>query len=135
MRLSPLWLRMSTMYKGLVGVRALDGTEMSVVCLGGSYFVSSLRSAGVEGRIVGSAKAAEEALELLVEEGNCKVIIVPESLAQGLDRKRDELSRRGLVYPVFAVVPDVEGRAGERTERLYRLVSQAVGAKLKLGEG
>lgn len=84
---------------------------------------------------MGTAEEAEQVLELLVRDGNCRVVIVPESLAPALDRKRDELSRRGGVYPVFAVVPDMERRTEERTNRLYRLVSQAVGAKLKLGEG
>lgn len=111
------------------------GSEMSVVSIGDSYFVTSLRSVGVEGRVVSSGGEAEQVLELLAEGGKCKVLIVPESLAHALDPRRDELSRRGVVYPVFAVVPDLEGRVGERTNRLYRLVSQAVGAKLKLGEG
>jgi len=107
---------------------------MSVVALGGPYFVTALKAVGVDGRVVGSAKEAEDAVDLLVREGKCKVVIVPESRALELDRKRDELSRRGAYYPVFAVVPDIEERAQERTGRLYRLVSQAVGAKLKLGE-
>ena len=80
-----------------------------------------------------SAKEAEDVLELLVGEGKCKVVVVPEGLALELDHKRDELLRRGAVYPVFAVIPGMEG-VGERTNRLHRLVSQAVGAKLKLGE-
>lgn len=134
-RLSSHWRELAVGIKGLSRFGRPDGVKMSVVALGGSYFVTSLRAVGVEGRIVGSAKEAEEALELLVGEGECKVVIVPESLSPGLDRKRDELSRRGVVYPVFAVVPDVEGRTLEKTNRLYRLVSQAVGAKLKLGEG
>lgn len=107
---------------------------MSVVALGGPYFVTSLRAAGVDGRQVGSAKEAEDALELLVGEGKCKVVIVPEALALDLDHKRDELARRGVYYPIFAVVPDIEPHPRERPQRLYRLVSQAVGAKLKLGE-
>lgn len=107
---------------------------MSVVALGGPYFVTSLKSVGVDGRVVESAKQAEDEVELLISEGKCKVIIIPEGLALELDRKRDELSRRGAVYPLFAVVPEMEGKVQERTHRLYRLISQAVGAKLKLGE-
>lgn len=107
---------------------------MSVVALGEPYFVTSLRAAGVDGRIVRDASEAEQAVEQLVNEGKCKVIIVAEGLAVKLERKRDELARRGLYYPVFAVVPEMGKRSEERTRRLYELVSQAVGAKLKLGE-
>lgn len=108
--------------------------EMSVAALGGPYFVTALKAVGVDGRVVGTAKEAEDAVELLVAEKKCKVIIVPEGLALGLERKRDELARRGVYYPIFAVVPEMEGKVQERTHRLGQLLSQAVGAKLKVGE-
>ena len=122
--------------KGLIEEDGSRGTgwEMSVVALGEPYFVTSLRAAGVDGRAVGDAREAEEAVELLVREDKCKVIVVPERLAVMLEHKRDELARRGIYYPVFAVVPDMDERAQERTHRLYQLISQAVGARLKLGE-
>lgn len=107
---------------------------MSVVALGEPYFVTSLRAAGVDGRVVEGAKEAEEAVEQLAAEGKCKVVVVAEGLAVKLERKRDELARRGVYYPVFAVVPEMERGTQERTHRLYELVSQAVGARLKLGE-
>jgi len=107
---------------------------LSVVALGEPYFVTSLRAAGVEGRVVQSAKEAEDAVELLATEGKCKVVLVSEGLAVKLERKRDELARRGEYYPVFAVIPGMAKGTEERTGRLYQLVSQAVGAKLKLGE-
>ena len=107
---------------------------MSVNALGDAYFVTALRTVGVEGNIVQSAKEAEDALDLLIAKGNCKVIVLPYKLAIELERKRDELSRRGLYYPVFVIIPGIDGATEERTHRLYDLVSQAVGAKLKLGE-
>jgi vacuolar-type H+-ATPase subunit F/Vma7 len=110
------------------------GWEMSVVALGEPYFVTSLRAAGVESRVVGSVEEAESAVEMLVGEGKCKVIVISEGLALKLERKRDELARRGVYYPVFAVVPEMGKRVQERTHRLSQLISQAVGARLKLGE-
>lgn len=107
---------------------------MSVVALGEPYFVTSLRAAGVEGRVVQSTKEAEDAVELLAKEGRCKVVVVSEGLAVKLERKRDDLARRGEYYPVFAVVPGLGVESEGRTHRLYQLVSQAVGAKLKIGE-
>ena len=104
------------------------------MALGEPYFVTSLRAAGVEGRVVQTIKEAEDAVDQLAGEGKCKVVIVSEGLAVKLDRKRDELARRGEYYPVFAVVPGMGKESEGRTGRLYQLVSQAVGAKLKLGE-
>lgn len=107
---------------------------MSVNALGDEYFVTALRAVGAEGNIVQSTKEAEDAVDLLVAKGNCKVIVLPYNLGIALERKRDELSRRGLYYPVFVLIPGIDGIIEERTHRLYELVSQAVGAKLKLGE-
>lgn len=106
---------------------------MSVNALGDAYFVTALRSVGVEGNIVQSSKEAEDAVDLLVAKGNCKVVVIPYNLAASLERKRDELSRRGAYYPVFVVIPGIDSVIEERTHRLYDLISQAVGAKLKLG--
>jgi vacuolar-type H+-ATPase subunit F/Vma7 len=109
--------------------------NLSVVSVGDSYFVTALRAAGVDGRVADSPKDAEEIVDTLVSEGRCKVIIVPERVGSILERKRDELGKRGIYYPIFAVVPGLDGEIGkERTKRLYELISQAVGARLKLGE-
>ena len=107
---------------------------MSVVALGDQYFITALRAAGVDGRAVQSAKDAEEAVDRLVSEGNCKVILVPAKLSLLLERKRGELGRRGVRYPVFAVVPPMDGAMHQESDRLYQLINQAVGARLKLGE-
>jgi vacuolar-type H+-ATPase subunit F/Vma7 len=105
---------------------------MSVVSLGDAYFVTALRSVGIEGKTVRSAMEAEEAVEFLTKGGNCKAIVVTEKLAFMLERKRSELARRGLNYPVLIVVPEMEGGVSDRTRRLYKLVSEAVGAGLRL---
>jgi vacuolar-type H+-ATPase subunit F/Vma7 len=107
---------------------------MSVVALGDPYFVTSLRVVGVAGRMVQTTEDAENAVEQLVSEGMCKVILVTERLALKLERKRGELARRRVNYPVFAVVPEMDGRIQEKSNKLYQLISQAVGARLKLGE-
>lgn len=108
---------------------------MSVVALGDPYFVTALRVAGVEGRIVLTAKEAEYIVDVLIRERKCKVIILSEKLAILIERKRNELAKLGNYYPVFVVVPGLDGTIEEgRTRRLYQLISQAVGAKLKLGE-
>jgi vacuolar-type H+-ATPase subunit F/Vma7 len=108
---------------------------LSVVAIGDQYFVTALRAAGVDGRIVRNASETEGIVDDLVKEGKCKVIIVPEKVGSFLERKRDELARRGTYYPIFAVVPALDGEIGkERTRKLYELISQAVGARLKLAE-
>lgn len=107
---------------------------MSVVALGDRYFITALRAAGVDGREVRSQREAEEAVEALVGGGKCAVVIVADGLAAGLERKREELARRRVYYPVFVVVPEMDGRSEAKTGKLYELISQAVGARLKLGE-
>lgn len=107
---------------------------MSVVSVGDRYFVASLRAVGVEGRVASSSDEAGDVIEQLVEKGECKVVVVPQNLAAGLEKKRDDLARRKVHYPIFAVVPDIVPSGGERSDRLYRLIGMAVGARLRLGE-
>ena len=107
---------------------------MSVNALGDSYFVTALRAVGAEASVVRSTKEAEDAVDILVAKGNCKVIVISYELAVALERKRNELARRALHYPVFVIIPGIDGVIEKRTYRLYNLISQAVGAKLKLGE-
>ncbi len=107
---------------------------MSIVALGDKYFVTALRAVGVDGRVVHGTNEAENLVDILVKEAKCKIIIVSEKVASNLDRKRDELAKYEIQYPIFAVIPGLDGGIGkERTQRLYELISQAVGAKLKLG--
>lgn len=116
------------------GKYAVASSGMSVSALGDPYFITALRTVGVEGNVVRSTKEAEEAVDLLVAKGKCKVLVISYKLADMLERKRNELTRRGIYYPVFVTIPGLDGDIEGRTHRLYDLVSQAVGAKLKLGE-
>jgi vacuolar-type H+-ATPase subunit F/Vma7 len=108
---------------------------LSVVALGEFYVVNALRAAGVDGREVRSVEEAESEIDLLVKEGKCKVLLVTERLANDLERKRNELSKHRIFYPVFVAIPELSGKMEKKTtEKLYQLISQAVGARLKLGE-
>lgn len=107
---------------------------MSVVALGDKHFVTSLRATGVDGRAVVSPTEAEGVVDGLVSEGRCRVVIVAAGLAAGLERKRNELAKRGAYFPIFVVVPERPSDVKAGADRLYRLIGQAVGARLKLGE-
>lgn len=126
-------LRRREVIKGLFEVKGTQTRgEMSVVSVGDRYFVASLRAAGVEGRVASTPGEAGDVIEGLVAEGECKVVVVPQALAAGLEKKRDELARRKVYYPVFAVVPDIVPGRGAKSDRLYRLIGMAVGARLRL---
>ena len=107
---------------------------MSVTAVGDSYFITALRLAGVDGRNAHDAREAEQVIDQLIKEGRCKVLLIPEDLALKLKKKRKELSNNRRIYPVFAIIPGLNGPVGERVKEIHQFISQAVGVKLKLSE-
>jgi vacuolar-type H+-ATPase subunit F/Vma7 len=103
---------------------------MSIVVLGDEFFVTNFRLAGISGHVVKNEEEARDKIEDLIKEEKCKIVVISESMAIKL--KKDREKWRGKVYPIFAIVPGLEGPKGERLHELYFLVSQAVGVKLKL---
>jgi vacuolar-type H+-ATPase subunit F/Vma7 len=103
---------------------------MSVVVIGDEFFITGYRLAGVPGFVVRDESEARERIEEIMKEGKCKIVIISEGMAIKLRKDRERW--RDKVYPIFAIIPGLEGPKGERLNELYSLVSQAVGVKLKL---
>jgi len=103
---------------------------LSVVALGDEFFVTGYMLAGARGMVVADDDAARKKIEELMETDECKVIIISEELAIRLKDDRERWRKRA--YPIFAIMPGLEGAKGKRLSELYSLVSLAVGAKLKL---
>ena len=103
---------------------------MSVVALGDEFFVTGYMLAGARGVVAADEAAARKKIEELIETGECKVVIMSEELAIKLKDDRERWRKRA--YPIFAILPGLEGARGKRLGELYSLVSLAVGAKLKL---
>ncbi|MEM3383024.1 MAG: V-type ATP synthase subunit F [Nitrososphaerales archaeon] len=103
---------------------------MNIVALGDDFFITNFRLAGVPGFVVNNEEEARNKIEEIIKEGKCKIVVISESMAIKLKKDREKWRER--VYPIFAIVPGLEGPKGERLHELYFLVSQAVGVKLKL---
>jgi len=105
---------------------------VSVVALGDEFFVTGYMMAGARGMVVADEAAARKRIEELMETDECKVVIISEEMAIRLKDDRNRWRERA--YPIFAILPGLEGARGERLRELYSLVSLAVGAKLKLSD-
>ena len=103
---------------------------MSILAIGDEFFITNFRLVGVPGAMVKNEIEARDKIEEIIKERKCKIVVISESLAIKL--KKDRERWRENVYPIFAIVPGIEGPKGERLNELYSLVSQAVGVKLKL---
>jgi vacuolar-type H+-ATPase subunit F/Vma7 len=104
---------------------------MRVAIMADKYLSTGFRLAGVKSFPVETTEASARLDEIMRDE-QCKVIILPENLAEILKKKREEMMSKGRIFPVFAVVPDFEGSRKLREKELYEVVERAVGAKLKV---
>jgi vacuolar-type H+-ATPase subunit F/Vma7 len=103
---------------------------MSIVAVGDEFLITGFRLAGVPGVVVNDEAEARERIDEIIKEKKCKVVMISEDMAIRL--KSDREKWRKNVYPLFVIVPGLEGPRLERVRELYSLVSQAVGVKLKL---
>ncbi|HUW48584.1 MAG TPA: V-type ATP synthase subunit F [Patescibacteria group bacterium] len=106
---------------------------MDIVMIADKYLSSVFRLAGVEALEVEDEDSAVEKAEELVDEGNCKILLVTEKIAMQLGELREKLLRQKKFYPVFVIVPDFGGTLGERKKELTQLVNKSIGVKLKVG--
>ena len=106
---------------------------MSVAVIADKYLATGFRLAGVDAFPVKDGEEAKKKLEEIIAEKKYKVVLIPERFAPSLREERMRLLESEEIYPVIALIPDLEGSTGERTQELYQLISQAVGARLKLG--
>jgi vacuolar-type H+-ATPase subunit F/Vma7 len=104
---------------------------MRVAIVADKFLSTGFRLAGVEPFIAGTAEASAKLDEVMRDE-QYKVIILPESLAEALRKRREEVAKKERVFPIFAIVPDFGESRGLREKELYQVVERAVGAKLRV---
>ena len=105
---------------------------MDVAVVGDRYFVIGFELAGAVAYVVKSGKEAAQVMRKIVDEKKHKLVILPEELAEATREERVRVIKRGEVYPIFVVIPGLRGAAGKRVEELRELISQAVGAQIKI---
>jgi vacuolar-type H+-ATPase subunit F/Vma7 len=103
-----------------------------VAIIADKFLATGFRLAGVVAFSVQNMQEAANTLERIVAEDRYDVIIVTESESMALRKQREAILARGKARPVIAVVPDFKGPTGERLQELHTLISQSVGAELKL---
>ncbi len=105
---------------------------MTVAVVGPPPFITCFELVGAEGFEAESGEEAASLLRRLVEEGDYRLIVLPERFAEETLPVREAVMRRGDISPIFALIPDLTLETGMRMEELKRAVSLAVGTKLEL---
>ncbi|MFQ5710496.1 MAG: V-type ATP synthase subunit F [Candidatus Geothermarchaeales archaeon] len=105
---------------------------MSIAIIADKYLATGFRLTGVHAFPVRNVEEAVGKLREIIAEDKYKVVLVPERFATRLREEREKLVEGVKVHPVLAMIPGFEGPTGERVGELYKLISQAVGARLKL---
>jgi vacuolar-type H+-ATPase subunit F/Vma7 len=106
---------------------------MEIVMVGDRYLASGIRLTGVDTIEATNDEDAAKKVGELVLEGTYKVILITERVSLKLKKLRDDLLKARRFYPVFVIIPDLEGPINERIKELHQLVNQAIGVKLELG--
>jgi len=105
---------------------------MSAVAIGPSPFITCFELIGITGFEAESGEEAVKILQGIVEERKAKLIVFPERFAKETDEIRSLVMKKGEIWPVFALIPDLKMASGMRLEELKAVVSLAIGAKLEL---
>lgn len=105
---------------------------MSIAVIGPSTFVTCFELIGASGHEVHKEEAVVATLNRLVNEGDYKLIIIPERYAVATRPIRKDVMKRGEITPIFALIPDLTMETGMRLEELQTVVSLAIGTKLEL---
>lgn len=87
---------------------------------------------GARGFKVKNADEAKKIVTELISGESYKLIILPERFTIVTADMRTQLLKKGKIWPVFAIVPDLSGIKGKRVEEIKSIIGSAVGAKLKL---
>jgi vacuolar-type H+-ATPase subunit F/Vma7 len=103
---------------------------MRAAIIADKYLSTGFRLAGVEPFPIENVQEAGAKLDEILKDEQYKVVVLPENVAHVLKEKRDEMVRKGKIFPVFVVVPDFEGSKRLREKELYEAVGRAIGAKL-----
>jgi vacuolar-type H+-ATPase subunit F/Vma7 len=105
---------------------------MSIAAIGPSPFVTCFELIGINGFEAESGEELAKILLELVEGRKFKLIVLPERFAKETDEIRSLVMKKGEIWPVFALIPDLTMVSGMRLEELKSIVSLAIGAKLEL---
>jgi len=77
--------------------------------------------------------ATRKVYELTIEE-KYKLIIINENVASKLKGFRQNLLVTHRFYPIFLIIPGLDGSLKNRITELRQIVSQSLGIKLKFGD-
>jgi len=105
---------------------------MNVAVVGPSPFVTCFEFIGIEGFEAESGEEVAKLLRDLVEEKKFKLLVIPERFAKETENIRSLVTKKGDIYPIFALIPDLTMVSGMRIEELKAVISLAIGAKLEL---
>ena len=105
---------------------------MSIAVLGSPSFVTCFELIGAIGYEKEDGESVAAALKQLVDEGEYKLVLIPERFAEATFLTREQVMKSGEITPVFALVPDFTMETGMRMEELQAVVSLAIGTKLEL---
>lgn len=105
---------------------------MSVVAIGPSPFITCYELIGINGFEAENGEEVAKILQGIIEERKFKLIVLPERFAKETDEIRSLVMKKGEIWPVFALIPDLTMVSGMRLEELKSVVSLAIGAKLEL---
>jgi vacuolar-type H+-ATPase subunit F/Vma7 len=103
---------------------------MRAAIIADKYISTGFRLVGVEPFPIENVQEAGAMLDEILQDEKYKVVILPENVAYALKEKREEMVRKGIIFPVFVVVPDFEGSKRLREKELYEAVGRAIGTKL-----
>lgn len=106
---------------------------METVIVGNKYLTSCFRLAGVDTIEAADEEEAARKTEDLILQGTYNMIFITEKVALRLKDLREDLLKTRRFYPIFVIIPDLEGPVNERIRELHQLVNQAIGVKLELG--
>ncbi len=106
---------------------------MEIVLVGDKYLTSGFRLIGINTIEADDDEEAAKKVEELVLSGAFKIFLITEKVALRLRRLREDLLKARKFYPIFMVIPDLEGPINERIKELQQLVNQAIGVKLEFG--
>jgi vacuolar-type H+-ATPase subunit F/Vma7 len=104
--------------------------RMRAAIIADKYLSTGFRLVGVEPLFIENVQEAGAVLDEILEDEKYKVVILPENVAYALKEKREEMVSKGIIFPVFVIVPDFEGSKRLREKELYEAVGRAIGAKL-----
>ncbi len=105
---------------------------MSIAAVGPTPFVTCFELIGVKGFEAESREEVVRVLRELVDKKEFKLIVFPERFADETYEIHSLVMKRGEIWPIFALIPDLTMITGMRLEELKRVVSLAIGAKLEL---